>query len=129
MNEVEQRTIFSKNLNRYLELHNLTQAEVAKRIGVSAQTFNTWCKGIALPRMGKIQSLADFFKINKSDLIDPASSSSSERALTCSEEALIDKYRELNGEGQEKVLDYATDLVAGGRYIKSDPDKVVDAEA
>ena len=129
MNEVEQRTIFSKNLNRYLELHNLTQAEVAKRIGVSAQTFNTWCKGIALPRMGKIQSLADFFKINKSDLIDPASNSSSERVLTCNEEALIDKYRELNGEGQEKVLDYATDLVAGGRYIKSDPDKVVDAEA
>lgn len=33
-------------------------------------------------------------------------------------------YRKLNQEGQEKLLDYADDLVASGKYIKSDKDKL-----
>lgn len=32
---------------------------------------------------------------------------------------IADSLEELNSEGQEKLLDYATDLVASGRYIKS----------
>ena len=53
-----------------LQEHDKTQKEVAEAINVSPQTFNTWCKGIALPRMGKVQLLADYFNIKKSDLID-----------------------------------------------------------
>lgn len=70
MADEEQKKIFSKNLNKYLSLSNKTQKEVADSIHVSPQTFNTWCQGIALPRMGKVQLLADYFSINKSDLID-----------------------------------------------------------
>ena len=70
MNDIEQKRIFSKNLNYYLSLYSKTQKEVANAISVSPQTFNTWCQGIALPRMGKVQKLADYFQINKSDLID-----------------------------------------------------------
>lgn len=36
------------------------------------------------------------------------------------EEHMIALYRELNHEGQEKLIDYADDLVASGKYIKSD---------
>lgn len=70
MPDNKQQHIFTSNLNRYLEQSNKSQKEVADKIGVSPQTFNTWCKGIAIPRMGKIQALADYFRINKSDLID-----------------------------------------------------------
>lgn len=70
MTDEEQKSIFSKNLNKYLKSCGKTQKEVAEAIGVIPQTFNTWCTGQALPRMGKIQALADFFNINKSDLID-----------------------------------------------------------
>ena len=70
MADEEQKKIFSKNLNNYLTLTNKTQREGAEAIGVSPQTFNTWCQGIALPRMGKVQLLADYFKIGKTDLID-----------------------------------------------------------
>lgn len=71
MNNNEQQKIFTDNLNKYVYESGKTQKEIAEAIGVSAQTFNTWCKGIAIPRMGKIQKLADYFHINKSDLIDP----------------------------------------------------------
>ena len=70
MADEEQKKIFSRNLNNYLSLNNKTQKEVADAIGVSPQTFNTWCQGIALPRMGKVQLLADYFNIGETDLID-----------------------------------------------------------
>ena len=72
MSDFEQKSIFSDNLNRYLLLYGKTQKEVADAIHVSAQTFNTWCQGKALPRMGKLQRLADYFHIKKSSLIDAA---------------------------------------------------------
>lgn len=71
MIDTEQQKIFTSNLNRYIQATGKTQADIAKAIGVSAQTFNTWVKGIAIPRMGKIQRLADYFNIGKTDLIDP----------------------------------------------------------
>ena len=73
MSESEQRKIFSKNLNRYLAYSGKLQKEVADAIGVSPQTFNTWTQGIAVPRMGKVQLLADYFHIQKSDLLEERS--------------------------------------------------------
>ena len=70
MSEDKQKAIFSKNLNSYVTKSGKNQSEIAKNIRVSPQTFNTWCKGIAIPRMGKVQTLADYFHINKSDLIE-----------------------------------------------------------
>lgn len=70
MTDEEQKRVFAKNLNKYLSMYNKTQKEVADAIGVIPQTFNSWCTGQSLPRMGKVQALADYFSINKSDLID-----------------------------------------------------------
>lgn len=69
----DQREIFAENLTRLVNGSKLPQSEIAKRINVSPQTFNTWTQGKAIPRMGKIQLLADYFKIEKSDLIEEKS--------------------------------------------------------
>ena len=81
MTDQERKQAFSRNLLNILGIREKSQVEVAKAIGVSQQTFNTWCRGVALPRMGKIQLLADYFNINMSELIEcgtaaPASSPS-----------------------------------------------------
>ncbi len=47
--------------------------------------------------------------------------------LTASEQSLLADFRQLNEEGQDKVVEYTSDLVASGRYIKSDKDEVVGA--
>lgn len=70
MSETEQKAIFTKNLNRLLAESGKTQKEVADAIGVMPQTFNTWTQGIAIPRMGKVQLLADYFGVKKSDLLE-----------------------------------------------------------
>ena len=41
------------------------------------------------------------------------------------ERRLLDLYRDLNAEGQEKLVDYADDLVTSGKYKKIDPLGVV----
>lgn len=126
MRNDEQQKIFTLNLNNFIRNTGKTQREIADVIGVSPQTFNTWCQGIALPRMGKIQALADYFGINKSDLIEdrsgsPQSSLSSQPAakspaLRPDESALLALYNQLNSDGQEKVCDLLDDIVSSGKY-------------
>ena len=70
MTDEKQKLLLSSNLSRLIEERNLKQAEIAEYIGVSPQTFNTWVKGIAFPRMGKVQKIADFFNVPKSYLIE-----------------------------------------------------------
>lgn len=74
MTEEEQKKIFSKNLNRYIELSGKMQKEIATDLGYSPTTFNTWCVGKIIPGAGKIQKIADYFNIGKSDLLDDKSS-------------------------------------------------------
>lgn len=76
MDDERQRMVFKNNLLKYLG--DTPQADVAKAINVSPQTFNTWCQGKAIPRMGKVQALADYFNIKKSDLIEEGNSSRDE---------------------------------------------------
>lgn len=87
MSDEEQKRVFQKNLNRYLAMGGKTQKEVAEKIHVSPQTFNTWCQGIAIPRMGKVQLLADYFGINKSDLIEEHSSNEEQSSYYLDDEA------------------------------------------
>ena len=42
---------------------------------------------------------------------------------------IADSLEQLNNEGQEKLLDYATDLVASGRYIKIGQSEMVEKQA
>ena len=70
MPDDKQKEVFARNLNKYLERSGKTQKEVAQAIGVIPTTFNTWCLAQALPRMGKVQLLADYFGINKESTRD-----------------------------------------------------------
>lgn len=70
MPEDKQKAIFRKNLLKLLAERNKNQREVAQAINVSPQTFNTWCQGIAIPRMNKIELLANYFGITKADLVE-----------------------------------------------------------
>ena len=72
--------IFSRNLIRYLKTSGKTQREVANAIGVTYGTFCDWTKCRAYPRMDKVQLLAEYFGIRKSDLVEDVNVS---EALNC----------------------------------------------
>ena len=70
MTDEEQKRVFAKNLNKYIDLNNKQQIDVAKDLGISPTTLNMWCKGNSMPSTGKIRKLADYFRIGMSDLTD-----------------------------------------------------------
>lgn len=64
------KEVFAENLRYYMELSNKNQKEMSAIVGVSAPTFNEWLKAKKFPRIDKIERLAQYFGIKKSDLIE-----------------------------------------------------------
>lgn len=64
------KEIFSRNLKRYLESSGTKQKELAKALDVTPSTICDWIKGRGYPRMDKLQLLAEYFGIQKSDLVE-----------------------------------------------------------
>ena len=67
---MDNHNIFAENLNRYMEERGKTRKEVSEAIGVSYFTFTAWATGQKYPRMDKVEKLANYFGILKSDLIE-----------------------------------------------------------
>lgn len=70
MSEESYQKIFSKNLNYYMALNNKSQTDLVNDLGFNKSAVSTWCNGTRLPRMDKVEALARYFDINRSDLIE-----------------------------------------------------------
>lgn len=70
MSEDYYKKIFSKNLKKYMDLHGKTQTDLINDLGFNKSAVSTWCNGARLPRMDKVDLLAKYFNINRSDLIE-----------------------------------------------------------
>lgn len=64
------KRVLARNLKRYMQESGKSQKEMAEVVGVSAPTFNEWINAKKYPRIDKIQIMADYFGIKKSDLIE-----------------------------------------------------------
>lgn len=70
MTNIGNKEIMAKNLRYYVEKSGKSQKEMSDIIGVPTSTFNNWMKGLKYPRIDKIELLANYFGILKSDLIE-----------------------------------------------------------
>lgn len=73
MTNLGNKEVMAKNLLYYLTQSGKTQKEIAAIVGVAPSTFNDWLKAKKYPRIDKIEILADYFRILKSDLIEEKS--------------------------------------------------------
>ena len=67
---MDNKNVFASNLKRHMEQAKKSRKEVADAIGVSYYTFTSWVTGQKYPRMDKVEMLAEYFGILKSDLIE-----------------------------------------------------------
>ena len=67
---MDNKNQFAKNLQYYMDANNKSRSEVADAIGVSYYTYTSWVTGRKYPRMDKVEKLARYFGIKKSDLIE-----------------------------------------------------------
>lgn len=67
---MDHKTVFSENLKMYMALSGKSRKEVCEALGYSYFTFSDWVTGKKMPRMDKVEQLANYFGILKSDLIE-----------------------------------------------------------
>ncbi|MEE0929573.1 MAG: XRE family transcriptional regulator [Acutalibacteraceae bacterium] len=73
MSDLGNKEIFAKNLNYYMNINKKDRNDVARDLDLPYTTVTSWCKGEFYPRIDKIQLLANYFGIQKSDLVESKS--------------------------------------------------------
>lgn len=77
MSDLGNKEIFSKNLRYYMTLNQKTRNDICNDLGFKYTTFTDWYNGNIYPRIDKIEMLANYFRIEKSDLIEDKSNKNS----------------------------------------------------
>lgn len=99
---------------------NISQEEVAEYLGSTPQKVSSFETGRTRISLEAFVSLCAFYGITPDDFFDFPN-----KGVTLDELHLLNTYRQLNQEGQEKMVLYGKDLIASGRYIKNNESSVV----
>ena len=67
------KKLFSIRLSKLMNERDINQREIAQAVGVSESTVGKWLLLKAIPRMGVIQKLADYFNVGKSYFLEEES--------------------------------------------------------
>ena len=106
MSSIGNKEVLAKNLAKYLHRSGKSQREMADIVGVSSSTFNEWLKAKKYPRIDKIEFMANYFGILKSDLIEEDKKDPSDDfQLTEGEKAFIKLLRRVPVEEQPIVIE------------------------
>lgn len=104
---MDNKDVFATNLKRLMELKGKTRNDISNALGISYFTITDWVKGKKYPRMDKVELLANYFGIQKSELIEDQKNKPSPEEIELSEgeQMLIELFRKIPEDRQEFFLD------------------------
>ena len=106
----------SDSIKKLSEEKDLTQEQFGEIAGVSSMAVSQWENGRAVPRMGAIQRISDYFGIPKSTIMgdEPQKAQPSDIGIDLSpeEHRLLDLFRKMDDENRARFLDAAGVYVA-----------------
>jgi transcriptional regulator with XRE-family HTH domain len=70
MGALGNKTVFARNLRHYIEQSGKDRRELAEIWGFPYSTLSEWLNARKYPRIDRIEIMADYFGILKSDLIE-----------------------------------------------------------
>lgn len=70
MSDIGNKEILAKNLKYYLDLNHKDRKQICKDLNIKYSTFSEWMNANKYPRIDKIELLANYFGIQKADLIE-----------------------------------------------------------
>lgn len=70
LSDLGNKEVFAKNLLYYLEYYNKDSINVCRDLDIPTSTFSDWLNAKKYPRIDKIELLANYFNVKKSDLIE-----------------------------------------------------------
>lgn len=114
---------FSDMLKYFRKRSNLTQQELAEKVGLSRSRINNYEQGIRQPDFETAELFADFFNVDMDTLLarDPADVF----PLTWDQQDLLNCYAQLNDEGKDDLRKQARVMVSSGMYREYPVDDLV----
>ncbi len=106
--EKDNKDIFATNLNNLMLMKHKTRKDLSEDLKISYFTITAWAKGTKYPRMDKVELLANYFGVTKSELIEetqPKTNSPAELKLTEGEKMLLDLFRQIPENKQTLALE------------------------
>lgn len=107
---MDNKNVFAKNLKKYMEQSGKSRKEICNDLGFSYFTFSDWVTGKKYPRMDRVEKLANYFGILKSDLIEESQPDVPEFEPDHLE--LIDLYSKLTKEQKQTVMNLLRSFVS-----------------
>ena len=106
-------------INELCRRRGITRKQLEQELNFGKNSMAGW--GRYSPSIDKVAAVADYFNVSVDQLLgrEPAQSGSApEPGLISSacDAQLLGLAHQLNEEGQSRLLDYAEDLVIGGRF-------------
>lgn len=69
-NQLGNKEIMSRNIQYYMDANRKTRRDLCEALGVKYTTLTDWINGNTYPRIDKIELMANYFGISKSDLVE-----------------------------------------------------------
>ncbi len=103
----------------------ITQIELATRLGVSKGAIGNYETDANSPKASIMYKIFDILQCDANYLYQDEIGERETIVPPKNERNILSLIRQLNVEGQEKLIDYADDLVRSGKYKKDDPAEMV----
>lgn len=107
MNDLDNRAIMAANIKRYMIQNMKTRKDVCDDLGFAYTTFCDWINGKKYPRIDKIELMAKYFNVSKSDLVEQPSTDSE----PSKGDVIKEIYEALDPGRAERLMSYALDLL------------------
>ncbi len=104
MSDLGNKETFAKNLKYYMDTYSKDRNDICQILDVPYSTLSDWLNAKKYPRIDKIELLANYFNIQKSDLIENKNDViNNEPELLKQFRLLYDKMKNYSEESQKMV--------------------------
>jgi len=105
------KNIFAENLQKYMEENSVSRKDLSEALKISYYTITSWVNGSKYPRMDKVEMIANYFGIQKSDLIEEKEPAIVDDGLTENQRKLIEFAKKVPEDKAEMILKVIRSIV------------------
>ncbi len=120
MSDLGNKAIMAKNIQYYMDKNQKSRQDICDALGIKYTTLSDWVKGKSYPRIDKIELMANYFGISKSDLVEDHSKDEQSQGYYLDPET-ADFAQELKDRPELKIL-----FSASRKATKEDIEMTID---
>ncbi|ELJ9313122.1 helix-turn-helix domain-containing protein [Staphylococcus pseudintermedius] len=116
------KEVMSKNIRRLMKENNVDRKQLSTDLKVKYTTLSDWINAKTYPRIDKIELLANYFNVNKSDLVEDKTKQQIDTLPVTAIPVVAKISAELPIYTEENIIEYtyiSTQMTRGGKELFS----------